>query len=364
MVYNKRLNENSFDNIELTPFFEHSIDLLCVAGFDGFFKKISPSVSKLLGYSDEELYSKPINDFIFHEDLKRTINIRERLKENTPVINYENRYVKKNGSIVWLHWTSIPIANKKLIYAIAKNITYKKREEESRNHFLMELEKTNQQLKQISATTSHDLRSPVNNLISVFSLMDLSKISDPETLEFIDILKTSTNGLLKTLNTYVDNIGSTYSEKITIEKLDFEEVFYKIYISISTLIQESNTSFEIDFSDAQFIKFNRSYLESIFMNLITNSIKYARESVPPIIIIKTINQIDHTLLVFSDNGIGLDVDIVKDKIFGLNQKFTNHTDSKGIGLYLVKSHITSLGGSIIFDSSLGKGTTFTLTFPN
>jgi len=134
-----------------------------------------------------------------------------------------------------------------------------------------------------------------------------------------------------------------------------------VLLSINSLIQNSKASLQVDFSEFEKVTFNNGYLESIFLNLITNSIKYAIPDVAAIIWIhsKTVDGINQ--LVLSDNGLGFDMDMVKDKIFGLHQKFHNHVDSKGIGLYLVYNHITSLGGRIAVESKINQGTKFIIS---
>src|SRR5688572_18009921 len=151
-------------NFEYELFFELSPDLLCIAGYDGYFKKINAAVPKLLEYSLEELYARPINDFVYEEDKNTTAEVRGELIKAKPLRNFENRYVTKSGEIVWLSWTSQPVESDQLIFAIAKNITHKKKQEEERNSLLADLTQVNKELKQLSYTTSHDLRSPVNNL--------------------------------------------------------------------------------------------------------------------------------------------------------------------------------------------------------
>ena len=103
------------DEFLLEHFFELSNDLFCIAGYDGYFKKINPAVSKLLGYSNEELFSNPISTFIHPDDREITSKFRNELKKNNPLLNFENRYVTKSGEIVWLSWTSMPIDNEKLV---------------------------------------------------------------------------------------------------------------------------------------------------------------------------------------------------------------------------------------------------------
>jgi PAS domain S-box-containing protein len=345
-------------------FFELSADLLCIAGFDGFFKKINPAVSKLLGYTNEELFSKPINEFIYIEDRGFTAKVRKELTKNKPLLNFENRYVTKSGEIVWLSWTSMPIVEEKLVYAIAKNITHNKKLEEERNLLLTKITKINKDLKKLSYTSSHDLRSPVNNLLSIFSLLDVSKIEDTETLGFIEMLKSTSESLKLALNDYVDILTLKDNTIAQIEELDLNESLRVVMRSINSLIQNSKVVIHADFSELEKINFNKAYLESIFLNLITNSIKYAKPGCSPIIFIhsRKINGTDQ--LIFSDNGIGFDMNLVKDKVFGLHQKFHNHIDSKGIGLYLVNNHITSLGGKIEVESEINEGTTFIISFKN
>lgn len=346
----------------LLPFFELSSDLLCIAGFDGYFKKINPALCKLLGFSKEELFSRPINSFIHPEDQELTEMHRENIRSGKPLLNFENRYVSKEGKIVWLYWTSMPVYEKELVYAIAKNITHIKKHEAERNQLLTEVTKTNQRLKQLNYTTAHDLRSPVSNLLAVFSLIDTATIKDKETLEFIRLLKTASQNLKKTIDKYVDDLHRDETLQVDVKELKLMVVLNSVRHSIDSLLHDSNASFNISFDGFETIKFNKGYLESIFLNLISNSIKYAHPDRDPEISISTKIVNGNKQLIFSDNGQGFDSKKQHGKVFGLHQKFHNHVDSKGIGLYLVYNHMTNLGGNISVKSEVDKGTTFTLTF--
>jgi len=123
----KELRTDFFD---LEYFFQLSPDLLCIAGYDGYFKKINPAVSKTLGYTDEELFAAPIDSFIHPADQERTKQKRDELRRGEALLRFENRYLAKDGSAVWLSWTSVQIERDKLVFAIAKDITYKKQFEE------------------------------------------------------------------------------------------------------------------------------------------------------------------------------------------------------------------------------------------
>ncbi len=346
----------------LDPFFNDTLDLFCIAGFDGFFKKVNPAASALLGFSEEELYSRSIKSFIHPSDQESTWAFRQNLINGKGFKNFENRYLTKNGNTIWLSWTSIPVENHDLVYAIAKDITQSKQREKERNRLITDLTQINKELKNITYTASHDLRTPVNNLMAVFSLLDTSTIHDEETKEFIDILKSATDQLKDTLNEYVDVLNEKNTHHAKIQTLNLKANLYEVLTSIQLLIDETDTEVEIHIPDNMSISFNKGKLKSIFLNLFTNAIKYAHTERRTKIQIKVYESEENIKLTFSDNGIGFDSENNADKVFGLNQSFHKNNDSKGVGLYLVYNHLKDMGGNISVESVINKGTKFTLTF--
>ncbi|MCW3093048.1 MAG: Phytochrome-like protein cph1 [Ferruginibacter sp.] len=121
---------------ELARFFSLSPDLMAIAGTDGFFKKINPSFSKTLGYSPKELFEKPISHFTHPDDREITEVKRKGLGKGVPLLNFENRYVTKKGETRWLSWTSTPLAEEGIIFAVAKDVTEKKKLNEERKRIL------------------------------------------------------------------------------------------------------------------------------------------------------------------------------------------------------------------------------------
>ena len=93
--------------MELTPFFELTPDLVCIAGKDGYLKKVNQSVIDKLGYTKEELLCRPVNEFIHPDDRSTTAAEREKLIKGQPLLNFQNRYITKEGAVIWLEWTSI-----------------------------------------------------------------------------------------------------------------------------------------------------------------------------------------------------------------------------------------------------------------
>jgi PAS domain S-box-containing protein len=351
------------DTFNLDLYFELSPDLLCIAGYDGYFKKINQTVSKTLGYSKSELLSRPIHTFIHPDDRVETARARQNVVNNIPLINFENRYLTKDGETVWLSWTSMPIQSEEIVFAIAKIVSHRRVIEEDRNQLLNTLTKVNKDLKQLTYTASHDLRAPVNNLLSVFNVMDLSRIQDEETLEFVNILKTATKNLEKTLDNYLDILSNEEALRADRnEDIYFQDCLDNVLLSLGSLLQVSNVIIHSDFTALPNIKGNKISLDSVFLNLITNSIKYAKPDGHPEIFISSKHENEIKQLLFEDKGVGFDMDKVKNKIFGFGEKFDHHPGNKGIGLYLVQNHITSLGGSIAVESKVNEGAKFIITF--
>ena len=106
----------------------------------------------------------------------------------------------------------------------------------------------------------------------------------------------------------------------------------------------------------------KSYLYSVFYNLISNSIKYRKPDEKPVIRIASAQTGTHIELLFSDNGIGIDVERYRSDLFGLYKRFHNHAEGKGMGLYMVKSQVETMGGRITMTSKVNVGTKFKIDF--
>jgi signal transduction histidine kinase len=189
-------------------------------------------------------------------------------------------------------------------------------------------------------------------------------VVDPELKEIIDGFSKSTHLLNETINDLVKVVIIKDNPSIQKEKVLIKEIFENVFNQLSFLIGLHKPILKIDLEEVTILNINKSYLESIFLNLLTNSIKYRSEGKQLRINISSKVVNDDLILTFKDNGIGIDLVRNKDKIFGLYQRFHNHPDSKGLGLYLVKSQVEAMGGTITVASAVGKGTTFTITFKN
>lgn len=139
--------------LERDRFFTLSLDLLCIADFEGKFKRVNPAWVTTLGYTVEELQDQPLLDFVHPEDLEKTVAESANIANGTETMSFENRYRCKDGSYKWLSWKSRPLFEEKLMYAVARDITDSK-------HTISQLQATTSQL----ARSEDELRQQSNLL--------------------------------------------------------------------------------------------------------------------------------------------------------------------------------------------------------
>lgn len=264
-------------------------------------------------------------------------------------------------SAVPLYETSGSI-NKILI--ASQNITEQKRNETEKEMLIEELTQNNSDLRQFSYITSHNLRAPLSNLLGIIKLLDTSSITDPMTILLLQNFEECTLQLNDTVNDLINVLIIKSNVNAKKEKLDISKIFERVVHSIHNAIEQNNTIITTDFDRAYEVLFNRTYLESILLNLVTNAVKYSSPKRKSEIKVRTEESEDGVILYFSDNGLGIDLQRYKDRIFGLYQRFHEHADSKGLGLYIVNSQIRVMGGEIDVESEVDKGTTFIITFKN
>lgn len=265
----------------------------------------------------------------------------------------------------WVETTLYNLLDEPTVKAVVLNyrdISMRKRDEEQRQSLIEELIISNSDLKQFGFITTHNLRAPLTNLLAIVELLDLKKILDEPTKDLLAAFKTATFQLNDTLNDLIKVLFIRQNKYIALNEINFETVVKKNKHDLNALISSAEIDIETDFSAAPTILFDANYLESILLNLMSNSIKFA--STERKLAIKMVSRIDGEFIIleFSDNGIGMDMDKVKDRIFGLYQRFHDRSDSKGIGLYLIQSQVTALGGKISVTSKVNEGTTFYLRF--
>ncbi|GAA4281314.1 PAS domain-containing protein [Gaetbulibacter aestuarii] len=200
----KEIKRKSLE-IEFNEAFNFAPDIITISDNKNYLTKVNPATTKILGYSEEELLSKPINKFIHPDDQNNLTEQREILLSGKPIYNVENRYITKSGKVIWLSWTATPSFRNGLTYSVARDVTEIKKNQIELNKLNAELknrseelEKRNEQLKKIAWEQSHQVRAPLARIMSLIEAIDMleeDEIVSNEKALLISNLKNSSSEL-------------------------------------------------------------------------------------------------------------------------------------------------------------------------
>ncbi|MFN4198693.1 MAG: sensor histidine kinase [Flavobacterium sp.] len=327
---------------------------------------VNPSFTTITGFKPKEVVGKTLNLFNGPKsDLTKKENLIESIK-NFDESTLETVSYTKDGKKFWINLTMIPVTNTEGEYThwicIIRDITEEKNQEKEKEQLIRELTKNNRDLKQFSYITSHNFRAPLSNLTGLLALLEDIPIENEELKEILNGFHKSTRLLNETIEDLVKVVIIKDNPSIQKEEVVIKEVFENVFFQLNNQITLQKPNLKLDIDPKASLWINKSYLESIILNLLTNSLKYRSQNRPLKINMEVKEDEKSLLLTIRDNGIGIDMTKNRDKIFGLYQRFHNYADSKGLGLYLVKSQVEAMGGTIEVDSEVDKGTEFRINF--
>ncbi|HEY8896620.1 MAG TPA: ATP-binding protein [Niastella sp.] len=251
-----------------------------------------------------------------------------------------------------------------MLEQIEKMDSYLKKNNESLKSYSTTLERTNRELEEFAYISSHDMKSPITSLLGMLTLMQQKDAIKPEHRHLFDLAVNSATQIRKTVTALNEIIAFRKTLKIEREKIDLAEALEDVKLRIMDMITSSHAVINADFSQCPYVNYPAVHLKSIFQNMLTNAIKYKDENRAPIIDIKTSLKENFVVLEISDNGMGIDMNRYKDKLYGLFQRFHTHIEGMGIGLHMIHSIVESYGGKILVESEENKGTTFKIYLAN
>lgn len=259
-----------------------------------------------------------------------------------------------------------------LLEKIAQNIAFsietiiseenRKKAEADREKIALDLIQRNKDLEQFTYIVSHNLRHPVANIIGFNSVLNEMQLSVEDRNEMYDGINVS---VLK-LDEVIKDLNNILQVKHNISEIKENVIFFKLMSDVKhSLMQEISLSGAVithNFEEINEILTIKSYMQSVFLNLISNSIKYRQPDIKPVISV-TFQKIENGIqIIFKDNGLGIDLKKQGDKLFGLYKRFhTKYAEGKGVGLFMVKTQLQSLGGNIEVKSEPNVGTEWIVT---
>ena len=219
----------------------------------------------------------------------------------------------------------------------------------------------NKRLLNFSNIVSHNLKSYANNLASILELFELadSESEKQELYNYLKLISKQFGATVHDLNeiSKSQNQASISSEPINLfDYIERSKETLKFQISSNKAVVNNNVSPEIT------LLANPAYMESIILNFLTNALKYRREDITPIINFDWNEDDGKNTLVIRDNGKGIDIEKHGKDLFGMYKTFHGNPDAQGIGLFIAKYQIETMGGQVMVDSTVGIGTQFTICF--
>ena len=371
-LYSKLETGNRFINL--------SVDMFCIAGFDGFFKSLNPSFERTLGFTDGELLAKPYLEFV-HPDDRRTTTVQSHQLETREVLAFENRYLCKDGSYKWLLWNAVSVPEQEVIYAVARDITERKRDEAEKHKFAERLAAGNQELElrnreverathlksKFLASMSHELRTPLNAIVGFSDLLaeqTAGELNDKQK-RFVDHIKQGSAHLLQLINDILD------ISKIEAGQLEYRcEVFLvkdalpEVLSTIHPSAMAKNIEVQQKLRTDRPVYADRVRFKQILYNLLSNAVKFTPKGGR--IEIDCFETVDQIGLSVTDTGIGIrpeDQKVVFEEFRQVEGQRGAVNEGTGLGLAITKRLVEQQGGQISLSSEPGKGSQFTFTLP-
>ena len=342
---------------------QNGADIVGILDEEANYMYISPNIKTLLGYEPETLLGTNALNLIHPGDVSMTLVSLKKVLVDGQVKLAAFRHKNAHDEWRWIETVASNQLHNPSINGIvisSRDITSRKQIEAEREQMIKELLKSNADLKQFSFITSHNLRAPLSNLKGILNIFEIDKL-DEYNQNLIAMLGKSVKQLGQTIDDLSKILIIKNNVNIEVLSINLHETFHHVkdvfLNTLNDLCVDVDTNFQVTN-----ISFNPTYFESILVNLISNAIKY--RSVNRTLSISISSEYDskgNIVLKFGDNGIGIDLQRHKNKLFGLYQRFHDHIEGHGLGLFIIKSQIVALGGKIEIQSEVNKGTTFIIT---
>jgi PAS domain S-box-containing protein len=328
---------------------------------------VNDSLLKLSGYSREEVIGMSPRMFQFEKTNPAIIEyIRTKLDQHQEV-SAEILNRGKYGNEYWLKLDILPLRKPDGsitgYMAVEIDITEAKKKEEEINHLLGLTQSQNGRLMDFAHIVSHNLRSHSSNFDMLINLLG-NKVEGLKDDEFFQLLNKASSNLSETINHLREIVAINESLDAGMVDVDLSIALEKVLVNTVALASEEQVQVINELQGPLIIEAIPAYIDSILLNLITNAIKYKSHDRSAFIRISAKQNPVFTEIHIQDNGLGIDLDLHRSKMFGMYKRFHRHKDARGLGLFITKNHIEVMGGTIDVKSEVNVGSTFIAKFRN
>jgi len=355
------MQEKQFGNT-----FEYAPNGIALIGLDGAWLNVNNSLCSMLGYSKQELKHMSFIQITHIDDIDRDWSlVKELLSGKRDSYEMEKRYIHKNGDTIWaiLAVSIVRDENGNPVHFVSQinNISEVKNAQLEIQNLLDITREQNDRLLNFAHIVSHNLRSHVGNFSM---LLDLIELEAPQATEndFFPLLKHSTESLQETIMHLNEVVAINSGLTPNLSTLDLARFVDKACMNLKGELIE----FEVEIIntipvDTKILGI-AAYVDSIILNFLSNAIKYRSPDRKPIIRLSVEKAQNFTVLSIADNGLGIDLSLHGNKIFGMYKTFHGNPGARGVGLFLSKNQLDAMQGKVELESTVNMGTTFKLFF--
>ena len=343
-------------------FFTLSLDPLCIADTTGYFRRVNPAFCQTLGYTAEELTTRPFLDFVLEEDQQKTVIAMAVLKQGGDVIAFENRYRCKDGSFRWLSWMC-PAPASNLMYAVAHDVTAAKEFQVKLEKATQEAENANRAKSEFLSRMSHELRTPLNAILGFGQLLQREPLS-PRQRQQIDLIVKGGRHLLALINEVLDitriEVGRL---DLSPEPIELADLIDEIVSLTQPMADQLGVQVKIDQASVQngCVQADKQRLKQVLLNLVSNAIKYNVKNGRVTIHCEPA-PMDRLCIHVEDTGRGIAPDMHA-RLFTPFDRLgaeTTGIEGSGLGLVLSRRLVEIMGGGLTFTSKPEVGTRFSV----
>jgi len=348
------------NEVRFRSLFENSPELILYQNHEGVILDANPAFLDVVALPKELVLGRVYYEFLppavqplFKQKLQEAFTGRTvRFDMHTSQGSSEARHwdvvkvpLRENGEVVGVHM-------------IARDVTEKTKNQE-------EIFAQNQDLQQFTYIVSHNLRAPLANALGLVELLGTEAPGSPyfaDTHAHLQQNLQQLDRVLRDMNTIL-----TIRDKQNLEPpeaVPLAEVVQQVVGSMADVVEQAGGTVQVSIAAEARVRANRAYLHSIFLNLLTNAIKYRAEGRPLRVRITAEPEGEAgQRITVADNGSGFDVERAGADVFRLYKRFHPNHPGRGMGLYLVKTHVESMGGNITVHSQVNEGTRFSIFLP-
>jgi len=354
-------------------FFEMSLDLLCVAGFDGYFKRLNPAWTRTLGWTPEELISRPTIELVHPDDRAGVLAARGRLAEGAPLRTLANRYLCKDGTYRWLEWRSVAHLDRGLVYGAARDVTEEVQAKEQRDLLQRQLMFADRMASvgTLAAGAAHEINNPLAYVTANLDLVieELAALGGtaPTAAQLAEWTAMAVEAREGTERIRKIVRGLTSFSRTDPERLRVLDLTPTVELACKLAFNEIRQRARLvkDFGEIPRVEADDSQLGQVFLNLLVNAAQAIPEGeteVNEIRVVTTTDAQGRAVIEVRDTGSGIP-DHVIGRVF--DPFFTTKPVGVGTGLGLSICHniVTRLGGEITLHRGDGRGTIVRVVIP-